>query len=357
MKQFPKMPRAAMFRVGRIERNRSIRFGRRSRTGLVAAVALTASLALAGCTPPTTGSNPPIEGRGKIPEVTVAPSEACTAGSTLPVGRSTVHIPTRDGNRYALVDVPAAPTDGEPAPLVLSLHPFTVGMQAWDGYSGLAAAGTARGYVVVTPLGSDPGPRWAVPGGLPTGIDDIGFLMKLVNQIEDSTCIDRNRQFAAGFSAGAAMAQALSCTASWRMAAVAGSGGTNLTSTCPNASPTDVMVLHGSADPIAPLTGSEVIFAPPLGLAVDTVVSTNASRAGCEPTPTTEQLTNTVVIDRYNGCSNGHRVEYWRLIGAGHTWAGTTSLLDFIAGPTNTDISATERVLDFFDTYQPPMPQ
>ncbi len=50
------------------------------------------------------------------------------------------------------------------------------------------------------------------------------------------------------------MSQALSCALPWRMAAVAGSGGTNLTDLCPDSPPTDVLVMHGSADPIAPVT-------------------------------------------------------------------------------------------------------
>jgi polyhydroxybutyrate depolymerase len=110
------------------------------------------------------------------------------------------------------------------------------------------------------------------------------------------------------------------------------------------------MVLHGTADPIAPTTGSEVPFATPNGLAIDDVVATNATRAGCSPIPATEQLFGDVVVDRYQGCDGGGRVEYWRMLGAGHTWAGTTApLLEIVTGPTNQSISANERVLDFFD--------
>ena len=110
------------------------------------------------------------------------------------------------------------------------------------------------------------------------------------------------------------------------------------------------MVLHGSADPIAPTSGSEVIFATPLGVHIDDVVATNAARAGCDTVPSSEQLFDDVVVDRYPDCADGRRVEYWRLLGAGHTWAGTDApLLEIVAGPTNQSISANDRVLDFFD--------
>jgi polyhydroxybutyrate depolymerase len=241
-------------------------------------------------------------------------------------------------------------------PLLVSLHPFTLDPANWEELSGLADAAVARGYVVVTPLGSQPGPRWAVPGGLAgitgtdKGTDDLGFLAALLDTIEDGLCVDRNREFAAGYSAGAAMSQALSCTMPWRFAAVAGSGGVNLTSLCPASPPTDVFVLHGTADTIAPLTGSQVPFATPLGLPVADVVATDAARAGCDPAPTASTPVVAVEALTFGGCDGDHRVQYWRMLGAGHAWAGANaSLVGLFVGRTPTDFSATEAVLDFFD--------
>jgi polyhydroxybutyrate depolymerase len=314
---------------------------------------LAAGLLASACSSPPTSPPPtvlpPGPDQGIEPGGGVLPSTGCTApaADALPVGRSHLQVPWQGGTRGAYVDVPTPGT--EPSPLLVSLHPFSLGAAQWEAYSGLAAAGTARGYVVITPQGSDPGPRWAVPGGLETGVDDIGFVNRLVEIVESRTCVDRNREFAAGFSAGAAMAQALSCTLPWRFAAVAGSGGTNLTDLCPDSPGTDVMVLHGTADPIAPPTGSTVVFAPPLGLDVEDVVATNAARAGCDLVPVSDQRYPTVVVDTYQGCDGAQRVEYWRMIGTGHTWAGDPTLLDLVAGPTNTDFSASEAVLDFFD--------
>ncbi|MFZ4518313.1 MAG: alpha/beta hydrolase family esterase [Microthrixaceae bacterium] len=336
--------------------------GRRRTRRFVEAVALVAVVATAGvlaaCAPmppptPTPTTVVPDAGTGKVPGAGVVPSGGCTSptATPYPAGRTLVQFPWEGGHRLVIVDVPAGGADVTSGPrgVLLSLHPFTLEPGVWDQYSGLGAAGSARGYVVLTPLGSQPGPRWAVPGGLETGVDDIGFVAALLDSVLGRNCIDRNRQFAAGFSAGAAMAQALSCTLPGRMAAVAGSGGTNLTSLCPDSPGTGVMVLHGSADPIAPVTGSTVPFAPPLGLAVDAVVATDAARADCSPVPVSVQVAPTLVIDRYPGCADGRKVEYWRMLGSGHTWAGAAPIIDFIVGPTNTDFSATTAVLDFFD--------
>lgn len=324
---------------------------RRTRTALGALAVLV--VAAAACTPPAAPDpvvRPQPPDRGRVPGTDVAASVGCTVQDGLDAGSTRITLPAGSGGRSAQVQVPASAATGTPAPVLLSLHPFLVNGAAWEDYSGLAAAALARGYVVITPEGSDPGPRWAVPGGLDTGVDDIGHLSRLLDRVEDLTCIDRNREFAAGFSAGAAMSMALSCTLPWRIAAVAGSGGTNLTSTCPDSAPTDVMVLHGTADPIAPPAGSQVVFAPPIGLSIDEVVATTAARAGCDASGTREQRTPDVVVTAAVGCDDEHRVEHWQMVGAGHTWAGSASpLLELVTGPTTTTISANDVVLDFFD--------
>ena len=330
---------------------------RPGRSRIAVAAAVLGAAAVVGCTIPT--SPPPAvlpqpAGRGIVSGQAVAPSAGCSTAPGLAPGRSTVTIAWQGLARTATVDVPA--TGSGPRPLLVSLHPFALGPEAWEAYSGLAAAAVARGYVVLTPLGSDPGPRWAVPGGLRTGIDDVGLINRLVDDLEDRGCIDRNRIVAAGFSAGAAMAQALSCTVPWRFRAVAGSGGTNLTELCPDSPPTSVLILHGTADPIAPLSGSVVPFAPPLGLPLASVVATDAARAGCDATPAVEDRAPTVRVSVFGGCDTDRRVEHWSLLGAGHTWAGAPSLIDLFAGPTNTDVAATTVALDFFDSFVAPAP-
>lgn len=311
-----------------------------------------AALLGAACVPtsPSPSVHPQPEGRGIVAGVEVAGSPGCEDVATdgPPVGSSDLAIESGGATRRAVIRVPEG--DG-PHPLLVSLHPFTGQPQSWEDYSGLAEAAVERGYVVATPLGSEPGPRWAVPGGLETGADDIGFIADVADHLEDTLCIDRNAEFAAGYSAGAAMAQAVSCTMPWRFAAVAGSGGTNLTETCPDSPPTDVFVIHGSVDPIAPLSGSEVIFAPPLGLAVSEVVATNASRAGCDTTPTESTPVEKVTASDFSGCDDDLRIRYWKMLGGGHTWAGTegSAFAGPFVGPTLQTFSATDVVLNFFD--------
>ena len=58
------------------------------------------------------------------------------------------------------------------------------------------------------------------------------------------------------------------------------------------------------------------------------------------------------IYDRMGGMTplNDHSAHAMQPADAsGHTWAGTPGLLDLFAGPTNTDVSATEVVPAFFD--------
>lgn len=318
-------------------------------SGLVAAFLAVAT----ACVPtlPAPGELPPPAGTGMDAAVDVAPSAGCGLAESAS-GTEGLVVDVRGAARRATLRIPDTAGPGivaKPAPLLVSLHPFTMGASAWEQYSGLADAALARGYVVVSPEGSRPGPRWAVPGGLDTGTDDIEFIDELITQVESTVCIDRNAEFAAGYSAGAAMAQALSCSMPWRFTAVAGSGGMNLTETCPGSAPTDVLILHGTADPIAPPTGSLVVFAPPLGLPIATVADVDAQRAGCDPEPLTTDPAPGVVARVFSGCDADHRVQQWNMVGAGHTWAGAEPFpFDLIVGPTARGFSANRAVLDFF---------
>ena len=305
---------------------------RHRRVGAIVAVAVV----LAGaCAPPTQ----------PFTEREITSISSCAEPAAGGASEEPPTVVTAMGRSSRLI-APAV-VNGEPAPLLVSLHPFVLGPTEWEAYSGLAAAASERGYWVLTPRGSEPGPRWAVPGGLDGGPDDIGWIDALIAETASLVCVDVDRIHAAGFSAGAAMAVGLSCELPWRFAAIGASGGANLTSTCPDADPTSAIILHGTADPIAPLGGSEVVFAPPLGLPVDDVVESFRSRNGCD-TPTVDVVISATTTAQRHDCSAAE-LEYWPMRGAGHTWAGANVLLDAFTGPTDRTFAADDAVLDFFD--------
>lgn len=280
--------------------------------------------------------------RPSVVRTEVTLTDLCATDTGPAVAPPSITALGRSSKLYA----PANYQPGVAAPLLVSLHPFILTPQNWESYSGLAKAAAARGYWVLLPRGSDPGPRWAVPGGIKDGPDDIAWIDALIAETANTVCIQPDRVFAAGFSAGAAMSVGLSCELPWRFRAIAASGGSNLTSLCPASGPTDALILHGDKDPIAPITGNTIAFTPPVGLTVDKVIDSFATRNGCAATPTVDTITSSTTADRYT--CGAHRLEYWRMRGAGHTWAGSPVPLDIVTGPTDKTFSANDAVLDFF---------
>lgn len=284
------------------------------------------------------------------PERSPEPSPGCSSYATLPTDRQTWSFEQDGQHRTTFVDAPAAST-GDPLPVVLSFHPFALGNQAWDDYSEMAATGTARGYIVVTPQGSTDLllPRWTVRGGLP-GADDPAFIDQILARLGDEACIDLSRIYATGFSAGAAFSVSLTCERPGLLAAVAVSGGSNLSTPCPEGDATDALIMHGQEDPIAPVTGQTGPL-PPQGITVQEVVDSFATRGDCTGT-TTVAVRPSADLIRSTGCVTGGETAYLPFTG-GHTWAGKAGLAfaAIVTGATNCDFDATLTVLDWFDAH------
>ena len=81
-----------------------------------------------------------------------------------------------------------------------------------------------------------------------------------------------------------------------------------------------------------------------IAIAYSSVVASLRTRNACSATPAVIPFSATVTIDQYT-CTKG-RLEYWRMKGAGHTWAGSPIPLDIVTGPTDHSFSATNVVLE-----------
>lgn len=325
--------------------------GKFRRAAVPAAIVLVAVLGAACAAPPDTPPTSALDGTAfEPPAREPSPSEGCGTGAVLPDGRSNWSFAVGGTERTTFVAGPDAPA-GQPLPVVLSFHPFGLGNEFWDDYSDLSQVGTDRGYVVVTPLGSTDLllPRWTVRGGLP-GADDAAFVDAILARLGAEACIDTSRIYATGFSAGAAFSVSLSCERPGLLAAVAGSGGTNLALPCPDGPPVDALVLHGNEDPIVPPAGQTGAL-PPAGISVDDVVASFAARGACGD-DTATPVRPTVELRRFSGCVPGGEVASLSFTG-GHTWPGKDGLLfaGLVTGATNFEFDATLTVLDWFDAH------
>lgn len=125
---------------------------------------------------------------------------------------------------------------GNPAPLVINLHP--TGGKGLRTLSASRAVADENGFVMIAPDGVI-GPvfsgwTWNVPG-VPTfggdqyppegARDDVAFLSSAIDAAVEATCIDTSRIYAMGFSGGGRMASQLACDLSDRIASVVAIGG------------------------------------------------------------------------------------------------------------------------------------
>ena len=242
----------------------------------------------------------------------------------LPGGDAPGQLAFGGEQRTYLVHVPPGPPTG----LVLNLHGAGMNGAAQMAATGYDAVADQHGFVVAYPDGIDF--SWADGRGASVpdqrGVDDVGYLVALVDQLTAQYGIPRGRVFATGMSAGAFMATRLGCQRADVFAAIAPVAGTLASGyPCAPSQPVSVLQTHGNADPVVPFNGgpmvgrggsSDVVAAPAMAQRWRTV-------DGCPP-PVTQQGPGVL---RYTsaGCAGGTEVTFVQIDGGGHVWPGDAS--------------------------------
>jgi polyhydroxybutyrate depolymerase len=266
---------------------------------------------LAGCyaVPPPPGTP---SGCGKPASPTVRAQRAILSGGAV---------------RSYLLTVPAGYDPDVPAPLVLNLHGSGSNAIQQALYTDMDARAAARGFVVVTPDGV--GGQWdfSAPSA------DYQFATDLVRYLHTTLCLDPDRRFSTGMSAGGAMSSALACQPGVGLDAIATV--TAMLPACGSGTPIPTLSFHGTADPI-------VSYAP-----VQAIVGTWATRNGCT-TPVDSRIEPDIRTRVYVGCAPGLSTTLYTVEGGGHTWPdGVVDLPAF--GPTTRTIDATDLILEHFE--------
>jgi polyhydroxybutyrate depolymerase len=238
--------------------------------------------------------------------------------------------------------------DGTTAhPLVFSFHCFSSNKEGQDAYAAMAAEGTARGYIVVTPDALGEPRDWNYFGD-PARANDFGFVDALVVDLTERLCIDADRVYAAGHSAGSAFTGFLQCKPPYRFAAVA-MVAAFIPTTCPveEATPS-VIVFHGTADPAVPYDGGSVGGGP---VGIPPVLETleqYADAYGCDRPATEDEPAAGVEQDTRTGCAGGGEVVLYTIVGGTHDWPGNAIHPEATGGQA---FPATDTILDFFDAH------
>lgn len=269
--------------------------------------------------------------------------------------------------REYVVHLPHGDEPEAPAPLVLALHGGSGTARGMARVTGFDEVADREGFIVVYPEGLDR--QWndgrvIVDHGPRLGIDDVGFLVAVVERVAVAHVVDRRRVYATGISNGAMMSLRLAVERPDVFTAVAGVAGAVsevLASGRPPAAPVPVMLVNGTEDTLVPFAGGDVTV---LGRPRGKVLSTPASVAywvehnGAEP-----DGVETALPDRDpNDGARVERIEFRhrsgadvvlvRVQGGGHTWPGGLQYLPpRMIGRTSRDVDASELIWDFFATH------
>lgn len=229
---------------------------------------------------------------------------------------------------------------------MLSFHGFRRNAPSHDAYTGLGAAGTRAGYLVVTPQGVHD--QWNFVRRPAVGPDDVAFVSDLLDAVSARLCVDPRRVFATGISDGADMANALACALPDRVAAVAPVAASVLPEGCAKPAPS-MLEIHGTADRIVPYLGGGPDRPPPFqgtrAQPAEQRLARWAALVGCRGGPTWTGVTGSVRFLRW-ACGLGRDVGLLAVAAGGHTWPGAAP--DPALGPTTGEISANRVILLFF---------
>ncbi|MBI2705377.1 MAG: plasmid partitioning protein [Actinobacteria bacterium] len=238
---------------------------------------------------------------------------------------------------------------------MLDLHGFTLTKEIQTALDNVAAKGSAKGFIVVTPDAVGSLRSWNM-FQVDQEPDDFAFVTDLLAELSATLCIDPNRVYSTGISNGSAFSAVLACTPPYRFAAIAMVAAT-VGPTCPPEVRVPVIAFHGTDDPVVPYGGGAVNSPAALGRdapPAEQAIAEWAKQDGCRTTPDEQVVAPTVRRLAFPECAPVMDVSLYALLGSGHTWPGG---LDVQAlgitqyGATNRNVDATDTMLDFFNAH------
>lgn len=245
--------------------------------------------------------------------------------------------------RYYLHVSPSAESS---APLVVNMHGFLSNPTMQSDWSEMIAAADPRGVIVVHPEGLDN--SWnagsCCGNSSGSGVDDVGFIRAVVEDVASAVCVDPQRVYATGLSNGGFMSNRLACEASDLFAAVAPVVGALRIpyEECVPERPMAVFAFNGVQDPLVPIADGE------------STIERWVEIDGCDPEPVVEELDGGI-CRTWTGCDGDGDVRMCTLDPMGHCWPGHRPDMCYaFLGPYSETVDATERMLEFFAEHTLP---
>lgn len=235
-------------------------------------------------------------------------------------GNSERKIKIGSDDRSYWLHIPSSYEGTRPVPLIFDFHANGGNGFAQSLTSPYPAKTDGDGAVVAFPSGLNGpwGSAWNLGPCCVAGVDDVAFTMAMIDQIQDTVCIDKSRIYAVGNITGGGMAYALACQKADVFAAVAASAWDLLkdnVTDCKPSRPITVVSFRGTADTLVPYQGAYSDRVPGMAitfLGAEKTFDTWADLNKCTGTPS-----NSNGCSKYSSCQGGVEVVLCTKAGGG----------------------------------------
>jgi len=270
--------------------------------------------------------------------------------------------------RQYIVHLPPGYTNNNPTPAVIVLHGGSGNYLNVQGFTQMNPVSNQFGFISVYPQGYAESPiggfTWADGRGTVAdrNIDDVGFIVKLIDSLAVDFSIDKEKVYICGFSNGGFMTQRLACEKPEPFAAIGSLGcsmDTNLIQTCNPTQAVPMAFFSGTADPEVPYNGGPMNnpTVTPI-VAIDTAVQFWVNTNNCQTAEPVVNIPNyvpedssTVELYKYTDCDCDAAFYFYKIINGGHTWPGVPVPQFPQLGNANEDIHASYLLWEFFSQF------
>ena len=267
----------------------------------------------------------------------------------LPAAADSITVDGRE--RDFILREPAA--EG-PAPLILVLHGGGGRGRQIERHSDLTEPALAAGFAVVYPDGV--GRQWNDGRAdldaetVREGVDDVAFLLALVEHLVTRGSVDPRRVFVTGISNGGIMSFRLACEAT-----IVANLGVEVAGGCRPARPLPLLMLNGTADELVRYEGGPVsLFGKERGRVIGTeatlaLFAASNGCAGLAPQAMADPADDGVGVEALVGQDCRAPTRLVRYLGGGHGWPGKGKVLVWReSAPVPEAPTANDLLLEFF---------
>lgn len=270
-------------------------------------------------------------------------------------------------NRNYLVHLPPAEKMNKPMPLLFHLHGGGGTARGTPGitFGRFNELANRDGFIVVYPNAIkknwNDGRKNNSVKAWRENVDDVGFIVAIIEELKKKYNIDEQRIFTTGMSNGGFMSGRLACDRAdiFRGAAILTAQiSKDYLPLCNPSQPVAMFVMNGTEDKLVPYEGGQIkVFNKFRGevISTDEFVQFWKNKNGCTTKNPTVNLADkkddgtTVTIEKYSNCEDRGELVLYKINGGGHTWAGGKQFLgERLIGKTSREIKACDVIWDYF---------